>query len=146
MADLDKELRKVKSKSAKLDALKESIRMRVIGIGWEHLSTPWSKNGKDYTPAQLTQHLKKIIAAEWTRIIPKKSPVKLPQGKKSSVLGTQASDAVAIDQAHQATTDEFVENAKKIRDDRDRYGGMQQTSAPAVDENLIGQHLEVCWV
>ncbi len=56
----------------------------------------------------------------------------------------------AIDEAHEATADEFVESAKKIRDDReaegvgDRYGCMQQTSAPAVDEHLIDkQRLEV---
>ena len=42
---VDCELKKLKSKSAKLVALKDNIHMRVIGLGWEDLATPWSKNG-----------------------------------------------------------------------------------------------------
>ncbi len=41
--DVRSELGNLKNKSTKLDALKENIKMRVIGLGWEDLRTPWSK-------------------------------------------------------------------------------------------------------
>ena len=37
-------------KSSKIIAFNEDISMRVICLGWEDLSTHWSKNGKDFTP------------------------------------------------------------------------------------------------
>ena len=44
---VDRELQKLKSKSAKLYALKENIRIRVIGLGWSEFSMTWSKDGKE---------------------------------------------------------------------------------------------------
>ena len=41
--DVDRGLKKLKSNTAKINALKENIRMRVLGLGWIDLSTPWSK-------------------------------------------------------------------------------------------------------
>ena len=39
-AEMEKELEKLKSKSAKLAALKEQVRIRVLGLGWADLATP----------------------------------------------------------------------------------------------------------
>ena len=50
------------SKCAKFIGLKENIQMRVIGLGWTDLATAWSKNGKEFTPKELTDHLKNIIS------------------------------------------------------------------------------------
>ena len=58
---VDRELRMLKSKTAKLNVLKENIRMRVLGLGWKDLSIPWSKQGNILTVNQLTTHLKSII-------------------------------------------------------------------------------------
>ena len=58
---VDCKLRKLKSKTAKLNALKENIRMRVLGLGWKDLSIPWSKQGNILTVNQLSTHLKIII-------------------------------------------------------------------------------------
>jgi len=50
------------SRAAKLDAVKEQIRIRVAGFGWKDLHHPWSKNGKEFSPDELFEHLiKKII-------------------------------------------------------------------------------------
>ena len=57
---VDRELNRLKSKNANLNALKENIRMRALGFGWKDLAAPWSKNGKYFTPNQLTTHLKNI--------------------------------------------------------------------------------------
>ena len=43
--DVDKELKKHKSMSAKLWAAKENVRIRVLGFGWSDFAHPWSKMG-----------------------------------------------------------------------------------------------------
>ena len=64
---VDCELKKLKSKSAKLKFLKSNIQMRVKGMGWKDLHTPWSVNNIYYTPEQLTIKLKHIISEEKKR-------------------------------------------------------------------------------
>ena len=59
---IDCELKKLNSKTAKLKYLKSNIRIRVLGMGWSDLHTPWSINGKYYTPEKLTVKLKYIIS------------------------------------------------------------------------------------
>ena len=76
--DVDKELEKHKSMSAQLWAVKENIRIRVLGFGWNDFAHPWSKNGIAYSPKELGQHLKLIIKAEKTHIIPKRPLAPLP--------------------------------------------------------------------
>ena len=63
--------------------------MRVLGLGWKDLATPWSRDSRELTPDQLTDHLKKIISYQRTRGIPKNPPVDLPRQKmfpKSTIL------------------------------------------------------------
>ena len=86
VSDVDKELKNLKSKSAKLWALKENIRIRVIGFGWNEFSHQWSKNGIEYSPKELGEHLKKIIKAEKRRVVPKRPPTLIPQHKKTSII------------------------------------------------------------
>ena len=43
---VDREMQKLTSKSAKLNALKENIRIRVIGLGWGEFAASWSNDGK----------------------------------------------------------------------------------------------------
>ena len=59
---VNRELQKFKSKSAKLYALKENIRIRVIGLGWSDFSITWSKDGKEKSILCLANHLKKVIS------------------------------------------------------------------------------------
>ena len=40
-----KMLGQLKSVSAQTEALKENIRMRVIGLGWKQFTITWSSNG-----------------------------------------------------------------------------------------------------
>ena len=41
VSSVDRELRKLQSKSSKITALKDNIRIRVLGLGWIDLATPW---------------------------------------------------------------------------------------------------------
>ena len=87
--DVDRGLKNLKSNTAKINALKENIRMRVLGLGWTDLSTPWSKNGEYLTTKQLADHLKMIIKHQRTRNIPLKPPIHLPKRKELQTLGTK---------------------------------------------------------
>ena len=69
VAVAERELEKCSSKSAKLDALKEQIKIRTLGLGWADLTTPWSKDGAAFTPTDLMVYLKKIIAEQVRRTI-----------------------------------------------------------------------------
>ena len=43
---VDAELKKLKSESARREALKDQIRMRVLGLGWDDCHHPWSIGGR----------------------------------------------------------------------------------------------------
>ena len=75
LAKAKSEFAKLSSTAAKLNALKEQIRIRVQGLGWADRSTAWSSDGKDFSPADLFTHLTLIITEQATREIPTKPPV-----------------------------------------------------------------------
>ena len=88
---VDRELKKIRSKSAKLNALKENIRIRVLGLGWKDLATPWSRDSRELTPDKLIDHLKNIISYQRTRGMPKDPPVDFPKRKMLPTLGSKTS-------------------------------------------------------
>ena len=95
--DVDKELKRHNSMSAQLWAVKENIQIRVLGFGWSDFAHPWSNNGVAYSLKELGQHLKLIIKAAQTRIIPKRPPAPLQQCKILPKLVTQTSDVKELD-------------------------------------------------
>ena len=74
-AKADAEFQKLTSKAAKVEGLKEQIRIRVDGLGWSDLSAAWSRDGVPFTPAELMVHLKMLITEQEKRQIPTKPPV-----------------------------------------------------------------------
>ena len=55
---MNMELKRLGSKSAKLGALKDNIKIRVLGLGWSDLATPQSRNGRDLLVKKLANDLK----------------------------------------------------------------------------------------
>ena len=104
ISEVKRELKKLKSKTAKLNALKENIRMRVIGLGWKDFATPWSKNGEKFTALYLTSHLEKIIICEGRNKIPTKPPVELPKRKELPILGTKTQVLTNLDSTYDKNT------------------------------------------
>ena len=149
-SSVDRELCKLKSKTAKITALKENIRIHVLGLGCVDLATPWSKNGKEFTIEYLSRHLKMCISQQQKRRIPKAPPVPLPDRKQLPSLGTQSQDLVAIDITHTLGSVQFEDNANSVRVERelagmgDRYSELQPTSRPTIDKKLIGKRLDIC--
>jgi len=150
-AAVDELLGKLTSKAAKLNEIKEQIRIRVLGLGWEDLHHAWSQNGKPYSVEILAHHLKnKIIPEEGKRIIPTKPPVKALDRKELPVLGTRSAVVKKLNVISGEKEKELRETAEKIRDERelegigDRYEEMQPLIPPDVDEGLLNRRIEIC--
>ena len=93
-----KELNKLTSVTAKTTALKDKIRIRTLGFGWEDFHHPWSHAGVDYTPEELVKHLKEeIIRKHKSRVVSKKPKVKAPTRKVLRVIGTLNNDVIVMD-------------------------------------------------
>ena len=143
--------KKLNSHAAKLEAVKDQIRIRVIGFGWKDLHHPWSKNGVDYTPDQLLSHLiDRIIPQQNKRGVPEVPPMTLPSRKITKQLGTKTSDIDELDRRYEQEKEGLISEAIKMRDDlegqgiSDRYERMQPPR-PEVDANLVGLDIEQLW-
>ena len=63
----------LKSETAKIEALKENIRMRVIRLGWKQFGITWSYKGAKWSVNELAAHLKMILREE-KKLTPPKDP------------------------------------------------------------------------
>lgn len=147
---VDVELKKIKTVSGKKEALKDQIRIRVLGLGWEDCHHAWSHGGTEYTPEELANHLKDgIIQKHKGRKIPKKPPVDLPTRKDLPIVGSLSPDIVRLDAKKTKEEIKLMEAAEKLMKELeekglgDRIADMQQKSAPKVDTTLVGQRIEV---
>ncbi len=81
-------LGRLKLESAKLKALKENIRMHVIGLGWKQFTITWSHRGAKQSVEELAAHLRMIIR-EGKKLMPPKDPaVEMPKRLELPILGT----------------------------------------------------------
>ena len=99
-------------------------------MGWEDLSTHWYKNYKAFTPEELTSHLKIIVSKQCSRSVPTKTPVLIPVQKALLQIVKKAPDVVSMDAARIETSDEFEQQARRTRLEREavdivgRYSNM----------------------
>ena len=108
----ERELAKLNSRSAQLEALKEQIRIRTLGLGWADLKTPWSKDGAAFSPDDLMVQLKKIIKEQVRRAVPDKPPVPGLARKELATLGASISDGARLD-AQEAASGAAIEAAAR---------------------------------
>ena len=54
-------LRRIKTKSGKIVSLKDNVRIRWKGIGWEEYETSWTILGNELTIPELANRLKELI-------------------------------------------------------------------------------------
>ena len=131
--------------------------MRVDGLGWADLSTPWSKEGKAFSVAYLAAHLKKIIADR--RPIPAMIlRVRVAQAvsptltrKALPTLGAQSSDVLALDQKQAADNDAFEAESRRVLAHREAHGigdlaGECQPRVKPTIASLLGKRIEICCV
>ena len=146
-ADVDKELPKIKSKSGQLKEIKEQIRIRVIGLGWSDLHTPWSEKGKPFLPEMLSTKLKEIIRQQKHRLVPTHPPPNLPKRKALPILGTLIPQVQAMDKVSAVATSKFMADAveeKRRREDAgfgDSFAEIQPPVMPEID-SLVGRRID----
>ena len=139
-----KELNKLTSINAKTTALKDQIRIRVLGLGWEDCHHPWSHGGKDYTPEELATHLKEeIIKKHKSRVVPKKPKVKVPTRKVLPVVGTLTHDVLVMDANKAAQELQILNEAEEmlLKLEDKRYTMFQEVSRPKI-KDLLGKRIE----
>ena len=90
-------LSRLNSDTARYNALKENILIRVKGFGWDWCKHAWSKNGKKYTIAKLSTHLQYIIKVEKAYKIPNEPPLKVPTRVNLPILGMQTDQVQKLD-------------------------------------------------
>jgi hypothetical protein len=83
-----KMLGRLKLVFAQTEALKENIRMHVIGLGWKQFTITWSSKGSKQSASELAGHLRMIIREE-KRLTPPKDPaLVMPKHCTLPTLGT----------------------------------------------------------
>ena len=140
------------SKTARLEAVKNQIRIRTVGFGWMDLHHPWSKQGVDYSPEHLRDYLiNTIIPEQAKRPIPKVPPAHLPSRGDRPQLGTQTKDVAKIDKKRKGEARAFRIAGKRMRDEMEASGEVadrnqrKQPPRPLVDENFVDEKVEQCW-
>ena len=93
------EFSKLTSKSAKIEAAKEQIRIRILGFGWNDLHYAWSKNGIDRSPEELLTYLTNVLIPQQSeRGIPEKPKITLPSREDNKPrLGTITRDISVLE-------------------------------------------------
>jgi hypothetical protein len=145
------EYKKLESNNAKLNAVKDQIRIYVVGFGWKDLHHPWSKDGRAYTADELFKHLvEKLIPEQSKRGIPDAATIDLPARKVTPQLGTRTADLDVLDQRYESEKKKAIEEAVAMRNQLendgiiDRHEKLQPTR-PEVDEDLIDAEIEILY-
>ena len=142
-------LKKLKSKKAKLDALKTNILIPVKGFGWEWCHHAWSKNGRVYTMNEMAKHVEMIIREEKKRKlkIPTKPKPNVPKRKKTGFLGTPVDEVAELDKKYIADEGKFEKKAsgiqlrKEVTGESSIYSRMQPFDRPEV-ETLLNRRID----
>ena len=151
-ADAKTKYELLNSRAAKMDAMKEQSRIHVVGFRWKDLHHPWSKNGKEFSPDELFEHLiEKIIPEQLKQGIPNQPTMELPFRKDTPKLGTKTADVENLEGRYEAERTSAIEAAEKLREQLETDGAIDryeklQPSRPEVDEQLIGLEIEQLWI
>ena len=105
-------------------AVKDQIRLLVLGFEWEDLHYAWFKDGVDRSPDNLLSYLTDtIIPQQSQRVIPTKPKITLPsRGKIRATLGTMSRDIVQLDKKDKDEESVFILATTAKRDQTERDG------------------------
>jgi hypothetical protein len=143
-------LGRLKSESAKLEALKENIRMRVIGLGWKQFAITWSYKGAKRSVSKLAAHLKMIIREEKKLTPPKDPALVMPKRIELPILGTATRQLMESEACALIDKEQFRREANELQKHREARGEgsifsvMQPLYCPELDE-LIDKRIDVLY-
>ena len=70
----------LKSETRRLEAVKEQILIRYLGLGWKEAHHPWSANSRPYNLKELFEHLIRVVIPLKDRLeLPGEAPLTLPE-------------------------------------------------------------------
>jgi len=143
-------LRRIKTKGAKIDALKDNIRIRWKGFGWKECETRWTVRSKALTIQELANRLKQLIRmqkkSKWD--IPDKPAAMVPQRKSIVFLGTATKQVRRLDEKAKEGESALEERSRRNWKGREEGGfgsvhSNMQTPYPPEPKTLVGERLSV---
>jgi hypothetical protein len=152
VAKAKKAYKKLESNTARLNAIKEQIRIYVIGFGWKDLHHQWSKDGRAYTADELFKYLVQTLIPEISRRggIPNSPTMDLSSRKVTTQLGTRTVDLDDLDHLHENKKQEAIAEAVAMRNQMEDDGVIDrhellQPARPEVDNDLINAEIEILY-
>ena len=115
-------LDRLDSKTVKLDALKENIRMRVKGCGLSEAHITWSHKRKQRSVTKLASQLELIIEWKKNQDIADEPHIEVPQRNNAATLGTQTLEAQKLDKAFDKKTESIRGEVEQVRNTREARG------------------------
>jgi hypothetical protein len=112
----------LKPESAKLEALKENIRMHVIGFGWKQFTITWSYRGAMRSVEELAVHLRMLIREE-KKLMPLMDPaLELPKHLELPILGTATQQLIESNATARINKEQFRKEAEESQKQREARG------------------------
>ena len=103
---------KLKSESARLNAVKEQILICYLGLRCEDAHHPWSKSGVTFSSKQLLKHLiETVIPMANELTIPVEPPIKFPSPPELQLLGTESELSFVFATGNEDEMEEFKTSA-----------------------------------
>ena len=140
----------LKSETARLNAVKEQILIRYLGLGWEDALHPWSSQGVVFNSQQLLNHLiEKVIPMTGQQEVPSEPPINFPEPPEMMTLGTESELAFVYKFGTIENIQEMKASAATRRDTMEAEGksdcwaARQQNIMPKVNSELIGFKIEM---
>ena len=99
VTDVTTGLRRIKTKSGKIASLKDNIRIRWKGLGWEECETSWTVLVHKLKVPESDNRLKEMIRMQhkYKWVGPEKPAVLVPQRKNIVFLGTATRQVGELD-------------------------------------------------
>jgi hypothetical protein len=107
-------LGRLKSVFAQTEALKENIRMHVIGLGWKQFTITWSSKGAKRSVSELAGHLRMIIREEKKLTPPKNPALVMPKRCKLPTLRTATKQLMESEASAVIDEDQFRKEANEL--------------------------------
>ena len=114
VTDVTTGLRRIKTKSGKIASLKDNIRVRWKGLGWEEFEKRWTVLGHELKITELANCLKELIRMQhkYKWVVPENPAVLVPQHKNIVFLGTATRQVGKLDKKSKEVEDTI--EAKEI--------------------------------
>lgn len=143
--------------TSKISFLREQIELRALGFGWSEWTTTWRKGDEtvEESITRLQAHLKQLLLVEKERELQGEIPTEAPlpdfKAKSLKQLGQAPADSIKLAQSALCSPEQLEAAIQREFERREAAGfsdsvqATQPLKPPALDADLVGAQLEVCW-